>query len=68
MDCLYLKIEKRLGNFHGNNKGIIGLDDDFIVMSFKECMEYIHPDFIDILINGIKCNLLEYMSYYDEFI
>lgn len=22
-------------------------------------MEYIHPDFIDILINGIKCNLEE---------
>lgn len=46
--------EKDLVIFYGNNKGIIGLDDDFIVMSFKECMEYIHPDFIDILINLFK--------------
>lgn len=51
--------EKDLVIFYGNNKGIIGFDDDFIIMSFKEWMEYIHPDFIDVLIDGIKCNLEE---------
>ncbi|MDU5110608.1 MAG: EAL domain-containing protein [Clostridium sp.] len=56
---IFADIEKDLIILYGNNKGIIGVDDDFIVMSFNECMEYIHPEFIDILIEGIKGNLEE---------
>ncbi|VYU43220.1 EAL domain-containing protein [Clostridium tertium] len=45
--------------FYGNNKEIIGLNDDFVVMHFNDCKKYIHPEFIEVLIDGIRRNLEE---------
>ncbi|WP_322382114.1 sensor domain-containing diguanylate cyclase, partial [Clostridium perfringens] len=44
---------------YGNNKEIIGLDDEFIVTDFKEFKKYLHNDNIDTLINAIENDLEE---------
>ncbi|GAA0085681.1 hypothetical protein UT300007_21200 [Clostridium sp. CTA-7] len=52
-------IEKNLIMLYGNNKEIIGLDDEFIVTDFKEFKKYLHNDYIDTLINAIENDLEE---------
>lgn len=47
---IYANKEEDLVIFYGNNKEIIGYEDKFIVFNFNEVKEFIHNDYIDILL------------------
>ena len=47
---IYANKEEDLVIFYGNNKEIIGYEDRFIVFNFNEVKEFIHNDYIDILL------------------
>ena len=53
---IYASLEKNLIMFYGNNKDILGYDDQFLIMNTEEIKEYIRNDYINFLIDGLKNN------------
>lgn len=53
---IYASLEKNLIMFYGNNKEILGYDDQFLIMSTDEINKYIESAYINFLIDGIKNN------------
>ncbi|WP_235829595.1 bifunctional diguanylate cyclase/phosphodiesterase [Clostridium nigeriense] len=51
---IYASFEKNLIMFYGNNKEILGYEDQFLVMNINEVNKYVHRDYTDLLIEGLK--------------
>ena len=51
---IYANKKKDLVVFYGNNKDILGYDNEFILMKFSELKDYIYKDYIDILLQDLK--------------
>lgn len=50
---IYANKKKDLVVLYGNNKEILGYENDFIVMTFNECRNYMYNEYVDILLDGL---------------
>ncbi|MGG7057368.1 sensor domain-containing protein [Clostridium nigeriense] len=57
---IYADKEKDLVIFYGNNRDVLGYDDEFIIMTFDEVKKYIHKDYIDTLVQDLRRNTEEF--------
>ena len=51
---VYANEKENLVVFYGNNKEVTGYEDRFIVFTFNEVKRFIHYDYIDILLYGLR--------------
>ena len=50
---IYANKEKNLIFLYGNNKEILGYENEFIVITFGELKNYIYDEYVDILVNDL---------------
>lgn len=53
---IYANKEKDLIVLYGNNKEILGYENEFIAITFNECRNYISDEYINVLLDGLMNN------------